>query len=261
MRRSAARSGRLDATMTSARVHYPLPTCKTRWAPSNRSWCSAGRPTSGRHRRAVGARRLSHGRPRRAPTRGHGPGRPTAARRRGRRDHHPLGRHRRRRPRRCGEGGVGRVRRSTSTAWCWRPACSASKSHLDDDPAAAAELAVANYAGPVSTLLHVAHRLRSRATARSSCSRRSPASGPARRTTSTARPRPGLDAFAQGLGDALVGSGVRVLVVRPGFVHSSMTEGHDAAPFATTPDEVAEAVADALARARRSSGSPARCAT
>ncbi|MGH9259151.1 MAG: SDR family NAD(P)-dependent oxidoreductase, partial [Acidimicrobiales bacterium] len=29
------------------------------------------------------------------------------------------------------------------------------QSHLEDDPAAAAEVAIANYAGPVSTLLHV----------------------------------------------------------------------------------------------------------
>jgi decaprenylphospho-beta-D-erythro-pentofuranosid-2-ulose 2-reductase len=58
----------------------------------------------------------------------------------------------------------------------------------------------------------------------------------------------GLDAFAQGLGDALVGSGVRVLVVRPGFVRSSMTEGLEPAPLSTDPATVADAVADALRR-------------
>jgi decaprenylphospho-beta-D-erythro-pentofuranosid-2-ulose 2-reductase len=57
----------------------------------------------------------------------------------------------------------------------------------------------------------------------------------------------GLDAFAQGLGDALVGSGVRVLVIRPGFVHSKMTKGLDPAPFATTPEAVANAITEALA--------------
>ena len=35
----------------------------------------------------------------------------------------------------------------------------------------------------------------------------------------------GLDGFAQGLGDALAGTGASVLVVRPGFVHSRMTQG------------------------------------
>lgn len=56
----------------------------------------------------------------------------------------------------------------------------------------------------------------------------------------------GLDAFAQGLGDALHGSGVRVIVVRPGFVTSKMTTGLDPAPLATDPATVATAVARAL---------------
>jgi decaprenylphospho-beta-D-erythro-pentofuranosid-2-ulose 2-reductase len=50
----------------------------------------------------------------------------------------------------------------------------------------------------------------------------------------------GLDAFAQGLNDSLAGSGVKVTVVRPGFVHTKMTRGLKSAPFATTPRKVAE---------------------
>jgi decaprenylphospho-beta-D-ribofuranose 2-oxidase len=56
----------------------------------------------------------------------------------------------------------------------------------------------------------------------------------------------GLDALAQGLADATAGSGVRVLVVRPGFVKTKMTAGLEAAPMATTPEAVAEATVDAL---------------
>lgn len=56
----------------------------------------------------------------------------------------------------------------------------------------------------------------------------------------------GLDAFAQGLGDSLQGTGVRVLVVRPGFVRTRMTAGLTEAPFATTPEAVASAVVKAL---------------
>ena len=41
----------------------------------------------------------------------------------------------------------------------------------------------------------------------------------------------GLDAFAQGLGDALHGTGVHVMVVRPGFVRSKMTAGLEEAPW------------------------------
>lgn len=57
-----------------------------------------------------------------------------------------------------------------------------------------------------------------------------------------------LDGFGQGLGDSLVGSGARVLIVRPGFVTGRMTAGMKPAPFATTPGEVADAAVAALAR-------------
>ena len=57
----------------------------------------------------------------------------------------------------------------------------------------------------------------------------------------------GLDALAQGLSDSLAGSGVRVLVVRPGFVRTRMTAGLDAAPFATSAEAVADATVKALA--------------
>jgi decaprenylphospho-beta-D-erythro-pentofuranosid-2-ulose 2-reductase len=56
----------------------------------------------------------------------------------------------------------------------------------------------------------------------------------------------GLDALAQGLADVTAGSGVRVLVVRPGFVKTRMTAGLPPAPFATTPEAVAEAVVRGL---------------
>lgn len=58
----------------------------------------------------------------------------------------------------------------------------------------------------------------------------------------------GLDGFAQGLADSLHGTGVDVLVVRPGFVHTKMTAGREPAPLATTPEVVADAIVDGLAR-------------
>jgi NAD(P)-dependent dehydrogenase (short-subunit alcohol dehydrogenase family) len=56
----------------------------------------------------------------------------------------------------------------------------------------------------------------------------------------------GLDGFASGLADALAGSGVRLLLVRPGFVVGRMTRGMSPAPFASTPDQVADATVKAL---------------
>ncbi len=58
----------------------------------------------------------------------------------------------------------------------------------------------------------------------------------------------GLDGFATGLADALHGSGVHLLLVRPGFVIGRMTEGMKPAPFSSTPDQVADAVVRGLAR-------------
>jgi short-subunit dehydrogenase len=61
----------------------------------------------------------------------------------------------------------------------------------------------------------------------------------------------GLDGFASGLADALHGSGVRLLIVRPGFVIGRMTAGMSPAPLSSTPQQVAAATARALATGRR----------
>ena len=61
----------------------------------------------------------------------------------------------------------------------------------------------------------------------------------------------GLDGFASGLSDALHGTGVRLLIVRPGFVIGRMTAGMDPAPLSSTPAQVAAATTRALTRGRR----------
>jgi len=60
----------------------------------------------------------------------------------------------------------------------------------------------------------------------------------------------GLDAFALGLADATRARGVIVIVVRPGFVRSKMTEGLPPAPFATDPEAVGDSIGAAVARGR-----------
>lgn len=62
----------------------------------------------------------------------------------------------------------------------------------------------------------------------------------------------GLNGFCNGLADALHGTGVRLLVMRPGFVIGRMTEGMAPAPFSRTAPQVADATVRAL-RGRRSS--------
>lgn len=61
----------------------------------------------------------------------------------------------------------------------------------------------------------------------------------------------GLDGFASGLADALYGTGVKLLLARPGFVIGRMTQGMTPAPLSSTPEQVAKATARALAKGRR----------
>jgi decaprenylphospho-beta-D-erythro-pentofuranosid-2-ulose 2-reductase len=60
----------------------------------------------------------------------------------------------------------------------------------------------------------------------------------------------GMDGFYLGLGEALRPSGVRVTVVRPGFVKTRMTAGMPAAPLSVTADDVADVVAAAVRNQR-----------
>jgi len=58
----------------------------------------------------------------------------------------------------------------------------------------------------------------------------------------------GLDAFFLGLASKVRDHGVGVHVVRPGFVRTRMTSGMRAAPFASTPEQVARDVVDGVHR-------------
>jgi decaprenylphospho-beta-D-erythro-pentofuranosid-2-ulose 2-reductase len=122
---------------------------------------------------------------------------------------------------------------------------------LDDDPEAAAELVRANYVGVVSSGLAAARALRRQG--HGTIVVLSSVAGERVRKANFVygSTKAGMDAFAQGLGDSLAGSGVSVLVVRPGFVHTKMTAGMEAAPFSTTPDAVADAIVDGLASGKQ----------
>ena len=122
---------------------------------------------------------------------------------------------------------------------------------FDEDPQAAAEAVHVNYTGGVSVGLAVARQFRRQG--HGTLVVLSSVAGERVRKANFVygSSKAGLDGFAQGLGDALEGSGAHVLVVRPGFVHSSMTEGLPAAPFSIEPEAVADAVVSGLRRGRR----------
>ncbi len=112
----------------------------------------------------------------------------------------------------------------------------------EQDPLAAASVMTTNYTGPAAVMLAVAGRLRRQGHGRLIVMS-SVAGVRARRANFIyGSSKAGLDAFSQGLADSLVGTGVQVTIVRPGFVVGRMTEGLTPAPFPTTPDAVAEAV-------------------
>lgn len=103
-----------------------------------------------------------------------------------------------------------------------------------------------NFAGPAASLAAVAERLVAQGSGTIVVLSSIAGVRPRRSNYVYGSTKSGLDAFARGLGDALVGTGVRVVVVRPGFVRSRMTTGLEPAPFATTPEAVADALVGRL---------------
>ncbi|QKW08756.1 decaprenylphospho-beta-D-erythro-pentofuranosid-2-ulose 2-reductase [Streptomyces sp. NA04227] len=122
------------------------------------------------------------------------------------------------------------------------------QAHDESDPVAAVRVAQTNYTGAVSSGLVCAKALQEQG--HGSLVVLSSVAGERIRRTDFiyGSSKAGLDAFAQGLGDALHGTGVHVMVVRPGFVRSRMTEGREETPLASSPEEVAVAIESGLRR-------------
>ena len=118
------------------------------------------------------------------------------------------------------------------------------------DGAAAVAIVETNFTGVVSVTVPVAQRLEQQGHG-SLVLLSSVAGERARRSNFVyGSSKAGIDAFYQGLGDALNGKGVHVMIVRPGFVTTKMTEGMAPAPLSTTPEAVAQAIAHGLERGR-----------
>ncbi|MEW1955585.1 SDR family NAD(P)-dependent oxidoreductase [Terrabacter sp. NPDC080008] len=117
---------------------------------------------------------------------------------------------------------------------------------MRQDPSAAADLVDVNYASMVTALLAAVEHLREQGhgvvVVLSSASA-------VRGRSSTAlygSTKAGVDSLASALGDALHGTGVSVVVVRPGFVRTRMTAGRRPAPLAVDASDVADAIALSL---------------
>ncbi|HEY5287861.1 MAG TPA: SDR family NAD(P)-dependent oxidoreductase [Solirubrobacteraceae bacterium] len=119
---------------------------------------------------------------------------------------------------------------------------------LPEDTAAALDLLHVNLVGSGSLLIHSARRLRQQGSGTLVVLSSIAAERPRAANVVYGASKAGLDALAQGLGDALREDGVRVLVVRPGFVHTRMTKGLDPSPLSSSPSEVARVAVDGLDR-------------
>lgn len=110
------------------------------------------------------------------------------------------------------------------------------------DPTVAREVFVVNLVGLAEVLLPLGEQLRAQRHGTVVVLSSVAAARPRRANLVYGASKAGLDAFAVGLADRLAPDGVRVLIVRPGFVHTRMTRGLAAAPLATTPEAVGRAV-------------------
>ena len=128
----------------------------------------------------------------------------------------------------------------------------------EDDPSLALHVARTNYVGAVSVLLPLAARMREQG--HGSIVVLSSVAGERGRRSNFVygSAKAGIDVFCQGLADSLHGSGVHVLVVRPGFVRSKMTSHLETAPLSTTPRKVAAAIVSGLGDGRDTVWVPAQ---
>ncbi|MFF5469134.1 SDR family NAD(P)-dependent oxidoreductase [Streptomyces achromogenes] len=122
------------------------------------------------------------------------------------------------------------------------------QAHDERDPVRAVRVAQTNYTGAVSAGLVAGRALQTQGHGWLVVLSSAAAERARRADFIYGSSKAGLDAFAQGLGDALYGTGARVMVVRPGFVRTRATAGRPRTPLATTPEAVATAVELGLRR-------------
>jgi decaprenylphospho-beta-D-erythro-pentofuranosid-2-ulose 2-reductase len=130
----------------------------------------------------------------------------------------------------------------------------------ETDVRQAAAMVETNFTGHVSTLLAVAAHMRAQGRGTIVVLSSVAALRPRKANFVYGSAKAGQDAFVRGLADSLHGSGVRVLLVRPGFVTGRMTAGMRPQPMATTPEAVGTATALALRSGRNTIWVPAKLA-
>ncbi|CAB4863222.1 unannotated protein [freshwater metagenome] len=121
----------------------------------------------------------------------------------------------------------------------------------ENDPAAAARMSIVNYAWPVTALAALRQRMIAQGSGRIVVISSVAGIRVRRGSYLYSGAKAGLDRLCEGLADSLIGTGVTLQIVRPGFVHTKMTAGLKPAPFSVDAERVAKDILRGL-------GTPAR---
>jgi len=127
----------------------------------------------------------------------------------------------------------------------------------EDDPEAVARVLTTNTTGPAAVMTAFATLLKNQGYGRIVVLSSVAGMRVRRSNYVYGASKAGLDGFAQGMAEALRGTGASLMIVRPGWVATRMTTGRDPAPFATTPDAVAADVVAGIERSASVVFSPA----
>lgn len=119
------------------------------------------------------------------------------------------------------------------------------------DPVATASVLTTNFTGPACACLVAVKHLRAQGQGTLVVVSSVAAERIRRANFVYGASKAGLDGLVRGLGDALWGSGVRVMVVRPGFVRTHLTADRAAAPLVATKEQVATAMMRGLEQHRQ----------
>ena len=124
------------------------------------------------------------------------------------------------------------------------------QARAEHDPTAALDIVQTNFTGTVSVTVPLVERLRGQG--HGTLVLLSSVAGERVRRSNFVygASKAGIDGYYQGLAASLAASGVHVMIVRPGFVHTKMTAGLKAAPLSTSPEQVADAVVRGIAHGR-----------
>lgn len=127
---------------------------------------------------------------------------------------------------------------------------------LPNDVPAALEVLSVNCLGAGSLLMRTASRMRALGGGAIVVLSSLAAERPRRANAVYGASKAGIDSLAQALSDELRGTGVDIVVVRPGFVRTKMTKGLPEPPFSCDPQDVARATVAGLRRGSQTVWAP-----